>query len=229
MQEKLNQFEENKVQNLVPRPKNHSVIETKWVFRNKLNEDGIIIRNKEYLVAKGYDQEEGIDFDETFAPVARLEAIRILLSFACYMNFKLYQMDVKSIFLNNNISEKVHVEQSLVFENYKLPNRVFKLEKALYGLKQAPRAWYEKLSNFLIKNELVRGNVDKTLFNLRKSSKILIVQIYVDDIIFGATNEDLCIEFSKLMQSEFEMSMMRELTFFLGLQIKQSSEDIFIR
>ena len=104
--------------------------------------------------------------------------------------------------------------------NCKLSDHIFKLEKALYGLKQAPRAWYEKLSSFLIKNNHVRENIDKTLFILRKLSEILIVQIYVDDIIFGANNEDLCIEFSMLMQSEFEMNMMEELTFFLRLQIK---------
>ena len=137
-------------------------------------------------------------------------------------------MDVKSTFLNENISEEVYVEQPPWFENYKLSNHIFKLEKALYGLKQAPRAWYKKLSSFLIKNNLIRKNIDKILFILRKSSKILIVQIYVDDIIFGATNEDLCLEFSKLVQSEFEMSMMEELTFFIRLKIKQSSEDIFI-
>ena len=159
----------------------------------------MIIRNKARLVAKGYNQEERIDFDETFAPVVRLEAIRILLSFACYMNFKLYQIDVKSTFLNDNISEKVYVDQPPRFENYKLPDHVFKLKKALYDLKQASRAWYEKLSSFLIKNNLIRKNIDKTLFILRKSSEILIVQIYVDDIIFGATNEDLYLEFSKLM------------------------------
>ena len=126
-------------------------------------------------------------------------------------------MDVKITFLNGNISEEVYVEQRPGFENYVLPDHVFKLENALYGLKQAPRAWYKKLSTFLIKNNLIRGNVDKILFILRKSSEILIVQIYVDDIIFGATNEDLYLEFSKLMHSEFEMSMMEELIFFFEL------------
>ena len=111
MQEKLNQFERNKVWNLVPRPNNCSIIGTKWVFRNKLNEHGNVTRNKARLVAQGYNQEEGIDFDETFAPVARLEAIRILCAYACFMNFKLYQMDVKSTFLNGILSEEVYVEQ----------------------------------------------------------------------------------------------------------------------
>ena len=228
MQEELNQFTRNNVWTLVERPKDHSVIGSKWVFRNKLDENGIVIRNKARLVAKGYNQEEGIDFDETFAPVARLEAIRLLLAFACHMNFNLFQMDVKSAFLNGFINEEVYVEQPPGFEDHEFSNHVFKLHKALYGLKQAPRAWYDRLSKFLIENDFARGNVDKTLFLKRKDKDLLVVQIYVDDIIFGATNDSLCQEFAKLMQGEFEMSMMGELNFFLGLQIKQCKEGIFI-
>ena len=228
MQEELNQFERNKVWNLVEKPSDYPIVGTKWVFRNKLDENGTIVRNKARLVAKGYSQEEGIDYDETYAPVARLEAIRILLAFACFNNFKLYQMDVKSAFLNGFINEEVYVEQPPGFENPHFPDHVFKLSKALYGLKQAPRAWYERLSKFLIEKGFNRGNVDKTLFIKVKNKDILIIQVYVDDIIFGATNESLCQEFSKLMQGEFEMSMMGELTFFLGLQIKQTQDGIFI-
>ena len=140
MQEELNQFERNKVWTLVPKPKHHPIIGAKWVFRNKMNEQGVITRNKARLVAKGYNQEEGIDYDETYAPVARLEAIRMLLAFASFMNFKLYQMDVKSAFLNGFIEEEVYVEQPPGFENFEFSNHVFKLSKALYGLKQALRA-----------------------------------------------------------------------------------------
>ena len=168
MHEELNQFERNKVWTLVDRPTDHPIIGTKWVYRNKLDEQGNIIRNKARLVAKGYNQEEGIDFDETYAPVARLEAIRLLLVFACYINFKLFQMDVKSAFLNGFISEQVFVEQPPGFENHAFPNHVFKLNKALYGLKQAPRAWYDRLSTFLIENDFSRDNVDKTLFIKKK-------------------------------------------------------------
>jgi hypothetical protein len=125
---------------LVERPKNYNVIGTKWVFRNKQNEDGIVVRNKASLVPQGYTQVEGLDFGETFAPVARLEAIRILLAYACSHNIKLYQMDVKSAFLNGKINELVFVEQPPSFEDSMKPNHVFKLSKALYGLKQAPRA-----------------------------------------------------------------------------------------
>ncbi|GMI84085.1 hypothetical protein HRI_002077800 [Hibiscus trionum] len=228
MQEELNQFERSKVWTLVERPNDQSTIGTKWVFRNKLDESGNIVRNKARLVAQGYTQEEGIDFDETYAPVARMEAIRMLLAFACYHNFKLFQMDVKSAFLNGFINEEVYVEQPPGFEDLKFPNHVFKLTKALYGLKQAPRAWYERLSNFLIEKGFEKGKVDTTLFIKRYNNDILVVQIYVDDIIFGSTNECYCKEFSKLMQGEFEMSMMGELSFFLGLQIKQRKDGTFI-
>ena len=228
MQEELNQFERNNVWKLVEKPENYPIIGTKWVFKNKLDEHGIIIRNKARLVAKGYNQEEGIDYEETYAPVARLEAIRMLLAYASIMNFKLYQMDVKSAFLNGLIQEEVYVEQPPGFEIPDKPNHVYKLQKALYGLKQAPRAWYERLSNFLLEKEFSRGKVDTTLFIKRKHNDILLVQIYVDDIIFGSTNDSLCKEFSLDMQSEFEMSMMGELKYFLGLQIKQTQEGIFI-
>jgi len=228
MQEELNQFERNQVWKLVDRPNDHPIIGTKWVFRNKLDEHGIVIRNKARLVPKGYNQEKGIDYEETYALVARLEAIRMLLVFASIMDFKLYQMDIKSAFLNGFIQEEVYVDQPPGFENSDLSNHVFKLKKALYGLKQAPRAWYERLSRFLLEKGFTRGKVDTTLFIKRKMHDILLVQIYIDDIIFGATNDSLCKEFSNDMQSEFEMSMMGELNFFLGLQIKQTKNGIFI-
>ena len=146
MQEELNQFERNKVWKLVSKPKNRTIIGTKWVYRNKMEEAGIIKRNKTILVAKGYSQQEGIDFDETYAPVARLEAIRIFLAFATHANFKVYQMDVKSAFLNEELEEEVYVQQPPGFEDPNFPNFVYILLKALYGLKQAPKAWYETLS-----------------------------------------------------------------------------------
>ena len=193
-----------------------------------LEDLGTIVRNKARLVVKGYNQQEGIDYDETFAPVARLEAIRILIAFAAHMNFKLFQMDVKTTFLNGYLKEEVFVEQPLGFEDALFPNHVYKLDKALYGLKQAPRAWYERLSNFLMENGYKRGTVDKTLFIKTRGTDLLVVQIYVDDILFGVTNQMLCNEFADLMQSEFEMSMMGELGFFLGLQIQQTDEGIMI-
>ncbi|KAK2428124.1 putative mitochondrial protein [Trifolium repens] len=228
MKEELMQFERNEVWNLVPTPPNHSTIGTRWVFRNKLDENGKVIRNKARLVAQGYNQQEGIYYDETFAPVARLEAIRILLAYASHKCFKLFQMDVKSAFLNGFLNEEVYVHQPPGFKDEHKPNHVFKLTKALYGFKQAPRAWYERLSTFLLDNGFSRGKIDTTLFIKTNKQDLLIVQVYVDDIIFGATNEKMCEEFSNLMQSELEMSIMGELKFFLGLQIKQQDDGIFI-
>ncbi|GJW06291.1 retrovirus-related pol polyprotein from transposon TNT 1-94 [Tanacetum coccineum] len=180
------------------------------------------------LVAKGYRQEEGIDYDETFAPVARLEAIRIFLAYASYMVFIVYQMDVKSAFLNGKISEEVYVEQPPGFESTDYPNYVCKLNKALYGLKRAPRAWYETLSKFLTEHKFIRGTIDNTLFTYKTQSDVIIVQIVVDDIIFGSTSVKLSKQFPKLMTTKYEMSMMGKLTYFLGFQIKQDSKGISI-
>ncbi|GJT18525.1 retrovirus-related pol polyprotein from transposon TNT 1-94 [Tanacetum coccineum] len=198
IQEELNQFIANDVWELVPQPRNMTIIGTKWVFRNKLDEI-----------------------------VARLKSIRILLAYACAIDFKLFQMDVKSAFLNGFINEEVYVGQPPGFIDFEKPDHVYKLKKALYGLKQAPKAWYDRLKAFLIKHEYKMGMVDNTLFTKKKSLNLIIVQIYVDDIIFGSTYQDMCDEFSKIMHDEFEMSMMGELNFFLGLQIKQMEDGIF--
>jgi hypothetical protein len=191
------------------------------VWKNKEGENGEVVRNKSRLVAQGYSQ-EGIDYAETFAPVARLEAIRILLAFSVAKGFKLYQMDVKSAFLNGFLEEEVFVKQPLGFESAKFPHEVYRLRKALYGLKQAPRAWYGRLRGFLFSKGFEMDKVDKTLFLLRQGDDILIVQVYVDDIVFGGSSHFLVVRFAKDMSKEFEMSMMGELQFFLVLQIKQA-------
>src|SRR3954468_23942021 len=228
MQEELNQFTRNDVWDLVPRPKGFYIIGTKWVFRNKHSEKGEVVRNKAKLVAQGYSQQEGIDYTETFAPVARLESIRLLISFAIQNNITLYQMDVKSAFSNDYIDEEVYVHQPPGFEDSKSPEHVFKLKKLLYGLKQAPRAWYERLSSFLLDNGFTRGQVDTTLFCKTFKNDILICQIYVDDIIFGTSNATHGKEFAESMQAEFEMSMMGELKYFLGIQINQTSDGTYV-
>ncbi|GJX44546.1 retrovirus-related pol polyprotein from transposon TNT 1-94 [Tanacetum coccineum] len=204
-------------------------IEDENIRTSDLDETCVVLRNKAQIVAHGttYNQQEGIDYDETYAPVARLESIRILLAYACALDFKLFQMDVKSAFLNGFINEEVYVAQPPGFIDFEKPDHVYKLKKALYGLKQAPKAWYDRLKAFLIKHEYKMGMVDNTLFTKKKSSNLIIVQIYVDDIIFGSTCQDMCDEFAKIMHDEFEMSMMGELNFFLGLQIKQMEDGIF--
>ncbi|GJT80378.1 ribonuclease H-like domain-containing protein [Tanacetum coccineum] len=228
MQEELLQFKLQKVWILMDLPKGHRAIGTKWVYRNKKDERGIVIRNKARLVAQGHTQEEGIDYDEVFAPVARIEAIRLFLAYASYMGFMVYQMDVKSAFLYGQIDEEVYVCQPTGFEDPDHPDKVYKVVKALYGLHQAPRAWYDTLANYLLSNNFQRGKIDQTLFIKRQKGHILLVQIYVDDIIFGSTKKELCDEFEKLMKDKFQMSSMGELTFFLGLQIQQKKKGIFI-
>ena len=164
MHEELNNFKRNKVWTLVKKPKEcRNVIGTKWIFKNKQDEFGNVVRNKARLVAQGFSQVEGIDFGETYAPVARLESIRILLAYASHHNFKLQQMDVKSAFLNGPLHEEVYVKQPPGFEDLNFPNHVYKLDKALYGLKQAPRAWYEHLKELLIDHGFDVGLIDPTL------------------------------------------------------------------
>ncbi|GJT48060.1 putative ribonuclease H-like domain-containing protein [Tanacetum coccineum] len=228
MQEELLQFKIQKVWTLVDLPYGKKAIGTKWVYRNKKDERGIIVRNKSRLVAQGYKQEEGIDYDEVFAPVARVEAIMLFLAFASFMNFLVYQMDVKSVFLYDTIEEEVYVSQPPGFVDLKFLEKVYKVKKALYGLHQAPGALYETISTYLLDNGFHRGQIDKTLFIKRVKGDILLVHVYVDDIIFGSTKKSLCTCFEQIMHKRFQMISMGELTFFLGLQVKHKENGIFI-
>jgi hypothetical protein len=227
MQEELNNFERNQVWTLAERPKTN-VTGTKWVFHNKQDENGVVTRNKARLVSQGFTQVEGLGFEEIYATVARLEIIRMLLAYVIHHNFKLYQMDVKSAFLNGPIQELVYVEQPPGFKDPKFPNYVYKLQKELYGLKQAPRAWYECLKEFLLKQGFEIGKANPTLFTHKVGKDIFVCQIYIDDIIFGSTNHKFCGKFSRIMTMRFDMSMMGELKFFLGFQIKQVKDGTFI-
>nr|GEV55357.1 hypothetical protein [Tanacetum cinerariifolium] len=202
MQEELLQFKMQKVWVLVDLPKGKKAIGLKRVFRNKKDERGIVIKNKARLVAHGHTQEEGIDYEEVFAPVARIEAIRLFLAYASVMGFMVYQMDVKNAFLYGTIEEEVYVCQPLGFEDHDYLDKAYKVVKALYGLHQAPRAC--------------------------KKRDILLVQVYVDAIIFGSTNKELRKAFKKSMKDKFWISSLGELTFFLGLQVKQKNDGIFI-
>nr|GEW11264.1 hypothetical protein [Tanacetum cinerariifolium] len=228
IQEELLQFKIQKVWVLVDLPKGKRDIGTKWVFRNKKDERGIVVRNKARLVVQGHTQEEDIDYEEGFTPVARIEAIRLFLAYASFIGFIVYQMDVKSSFLYETIEEKVYVCQPPGFEDLDFPDKVYKVVKALYELHQAPRAWYETLSNYLLENGFQRGKIDQTLFIKREKCDILPIQVYVDDIIFGYTNKDLCKVFEKLMKDKFQMSSMGELTLFFSLQVKKKPDGIFI-
>ncbi|GJT63058.1 putative ribonuclease H-like domain-containing protein [Tanacetum coccineum] len=201
MQEEMQQFINQQVWKLVPLPAGKHAIGTKWILKNKRDARGIVVRNKARLVAQGHRQEEGIDYDE---------------------------LDVKSAFLYGEIEEEVYVTQPKGFEDPYFPKHVYRVVKALYGLHQAPRAWYARLSAFLLQHNYRRGTIDKTLFIKKDSRDILLVQVYVDDIIFGSTNKAWCDDFEVLMKGEFEMSAMGEMNFFLGLQVKQLPDGIFI-
>ncbi|GJS16213.1 retrovirus-related pol polyprotein from transposon TNT 1-94 [Tanacetum coccineum] len=198
------------------------------IYMVKTDESGRVLKNKARLVAQGFRQEEGIDFEESFAPVARIEAIRIFVAYAAHKNMIIYQIDVKTDFLNGELKEEVYISQPEGFVDQDNPSHVYKLKKALYGLKQAPRAWYDMLSSFFISQQFSKGAVDPTLFTRHTENDILLVQIYVDDIIFSSTNTAMCDEFANQMTNKFKMSMMGKMSFFLGLQISQSPRGIFI-
>ncbi|GJU45406.1 retrovirus-related pol polyprotein from transposon TNT 1-94 [Tanacetum coccineum] len=195
MQDELNQFERLQVWELIPRPEGKNIIALKWLWKNKCDAENIVVQNKTRLVAKGYRQEEGIDFEESFAPVARLEAVQMFIAYAAHKNITIFQMDVKTDFLNGPLKEEVYVNQPEGFIDPEFPDHVYMLKKAQYGLKQAPRAWYDKLSSFLIEHGFAK---------------------------------DFSKRFANLMKNNFEMSMMGELKFFLGLQVHQSPRGIFI-
>nr|GEU36598.1 retrovirus-related Pol polyprotein from transposon TNT 1-94 [Tanacetum cinerariifolium] len=186
MQEELLQLQIQKVWILIDLPFGNKAIKTKWVYRNKKDERGVVVRNKARLVAQGHRQEKGIDYDEKY------------------------------------------VSQPPGFVDPKFPNKVYKVVKALYGLHQDPRAWYATLSTFLEKSGYRRGAIDKTLFIKQDKKDIMLVQVYVDDIIFGSIKKSWCNEFKELMKNRFQMSSVGELTFFLGLQVKQKEDGIFI-
>nr|GEW06698.1 retrovirus-related Pol polyprotein from transposon TNT 1-94 [Tanacetum cinerariifolium] len=228
MQEELLQFKRLDVWVLVPAPDNISPLTLKWLFKNKHDEEQMVIRNKPRLVVRGYRQEEGINFEESFTPVARMEAIRIFLAYAAHKSFTVFQMDVKTAFLHGSLEEDMYVCQPKGFIDANHPSHVYKLKKALYGLKQAPMAWYDELSTFLLQNHFFKGTIDPTLFIRHFQDDILVVQVYVDDIIFGSTHPRYIQLVSELMKSRFEMSMMGEMMFFLGLQVNQSFCGIFI-
>ena len=228
MDEQLEQIEKNNNWELVPRPKDKNVIGTKWIFKNKLIENGDVIRNKARLVCKGYAQQEGIDFEENFVPVARLEAIRMFLALSSFQKFKVFQLDVKSAFLNGDLDEEVYIEQPDGFILGNDPKLVCRLKKALHGLKQALRAWYYWLDKYLHQQGFIKRSTNSNLYIKIDNDKLLIHVLYVDDIIFGSNEEDMSQNFALVMQKEFLMFVLGELTYFLGLQVQQNKDNIFL-
>ncbi|GJR64835.1 retrovirus-related pol polyprotein from transposon TNT 1-94 [Tanacetum coccineum] len=228
MQEELHQFDRLQVWELVDKPFGKNVIKLKWLWKNKKDEDQTVIRNKARLIAKGYAQEEGTDMQTSQENGLNQTNTDTRTDIVQKSRKSSSMMDVKTAFLNGPLKEEVYVAQPDGFVDPDHPDKVYRLRKALYGLKQAPRAWYDELSKFLISKGFTKGIIDPTLFTIKYGEDILLVQIYVDDIIFGSTNPKFSKRFEKLMHGRFEMSLMGEMKFFLGLQIHQSPRGIFI-
>ncbi|KAI5322684.1 hypothetical protein L3X38_031756 [Prunus dulcis] len=229
MKDELNMIEKNKTWELVDRPMEKPVIGVKWVFKTKLNLDGSVQKNKARLVAKGYSQKPGVDYNETFAPVARLDTIRTLIALAAEKGWQLYQLDVKSAFLNGILEEEVYVDQPEGFVVKGSESKVYKLHKALYGLKQAPRAWYSEIDGYFAECGFTKSQSEATLYvKARGSENILIVSIYVDDIVYTGNDLEMLEDFKKDMKEKYEMTDLGLLHHFLGMGVIQTPTSIFI-
>ena len=229
MKEEMQAIERNQTWELVDLPNDKSPIGLKWVFRTKFNTDGSVQKHKARLVVKGYAQQQGVDFDETFSPVARFETVRVLLALSAHLNWPVYQFDVKSAFLNGELEEEVYVQQPEGFVVRDNEDKVYRLKKALYGLKQAPRAWYKRVDSYFLQHGFVRSENEPTLY-VKKSDNgdFLVVCIYVDDMIYMGSSQKLVFEFKSCMMSEFEMSDLGNLQYFLGLEVQQVDDGIFV-
>ncbi|KAI5344111.1 hypothetical protein L3X38_011988 [Prunus dulcis] len=228
MEAEITMIEKNNTWELVNRPFDKPIIGVKWIYKTKLNLDGSVQKNKARLVAKGYSQKPGIDFNETFAPVARLDTVRTLVAVAAQRNWNLFQLDVKSAFLNGVLNEEVYVDQPSGFVMQGSEDKVYKLKKALYGLKQAPRAWYDEINSYFIKTGFYRSPSEATLYTKMSTSGILIVSLYVDDIIYTGSSKEIMAAFKDDMMRQYEMTDLGLLHHFLGLGVLQTDSCIFL-
>eukprot|EP00253_Pinus_taeda_P008999 PITA_08999 len=228
MDEEMNSIERNNTWELVELPKGKEVIGVKWVYKTKCNAEGKIERHKARLVVKGYKRQYGRDYEETFAPVARMEIVRAVPSIVAQNKWKVYQMDVTSTFLNGVLIEEVYIEQPLGYEKKGQEHKVCRLKKALYGRKQAPRAWYSRIDSCLLENEFAKCEGEPTVYIKEKDGKISIVVLYVGDVIFTRNDDYLIKNFKTVMKEEFEMTDMGLLRYFLGIEVDQNENRIFI-
>jgi hypothetical protein len=229
MQEEIAAIEKNNTWQLVEKPNDKEPIGVKWVYKLKHNPDGSIQRAKARLVVKGYAQQPGIDYSETFAPVARLDTVRTIIAVAAQKGWNLYQLDVKSAFLNGELKEEVYVQQPQGFETPGQEEKVYKLKKALYGLKQAPRAWYSEIDGYFVQQGFIKSQSEPTLYVKRQGKNdILLVALYVDDLVYTSNNEKLIENFKIEMMKKYEMSDLGLLHHFLGIEVYQEKSGIFI-
>ncbi|CAJ2639700.1 unnamed protein product [Trifolium pratense] len=228
MEEEMSMIQKNKTWELVDKPEDRNIIGVKWVFRTKLNADCSINKYKARLVVKGYAQIFGVDYSDTFAPVSRLDTIRLVLAIAAQKGWKVFQLDVKSAFLNGDLQEEIYVEQPEGFAVQGGEDKVYLLKKALYGLKQAPRAWYSKINDHLLSIGFEKSLSESTLYVKHKGKNSLIISLYVDDLLVTGDDTRLVEEFKQEMMQAFEMTDLGLMTFFLGIEIKQNENDVFI-
>ena len=203
-------------------------IDTKWVYKTKFNSDGSVERHKARLVAKGFTQKYGIDYEETFAPVAIQETIRMLISLAAHKKWSIHHMDVKSVFLNGYLEEEVYVEKPQGFEVEGKENNVYKLKKTLYGLKQALRAWYARIDGYFQENGFQRSKSDPTFYYKQEGIDIQIISLYVDDLLYMGSSSKMNDTFKVAMMNEFEMKDLGIMKYFLGMEVYQIKDEIFI-
>jgi hypothetical protein len=228
MNEEMISIEKNQIWKLVDLPKEKKAVGLKWVFKIKYNEYGSIQKHKGRIVAKGYSQQPGVDFTETFALVARMETIRIVLVLSAQLQLQVFQLVVKSAFLDDELQEEVYVQQPPGYELKGKEDKVYRLHKALYGLKQAPRAWNHKIDLYLHQNGFSRSQSEPSLYIKKKGEDFLMVCLYVDDLIYTGTSKDMVAEFKTAMMKEFEMPDLGLMRYFLGIQAKQFPGKIFI-
>lgn len=229
MEEELESIERNNTWELVDHSNGKKVIGLKWVYKTKLDSEGKVQKFKARLVAKGYTQQSGVDFDEVFAPVARMETMRVLFALAAQLDWPVYHFDVKSAFLNGVLQEEVYVEQPVGYEVKGSKGKVLKLKKALYGLRQAPRAWYARIDAYLLQQGFVRSVNEHTLYKrLDEENNVLLMSIYVDDIVYMSSSQRMVQVFKEEMQETFEMTDLGILNHFLGIEVRQSKAGIFI-
>ncbi|KAK9074991.1 hypothetical protein SSX86_003310 [Deinandra increscens subsp. villosa] len=226
MRVELDAIEKNKTWSLTPLPNNQKAIGLKWVFKLKKDANGKVIRHKARLVAKGYVQLKGVDFDDAFAPVARMETVRVILAMAATNGWLVHHLDVKSAFLNGELQEEVYVCQPDGFEVKGKENHVYKLHKALYGLKQAPRAWNYKLDKTLKELGFSKCTHEPAVYMIKKSGSVLLLGVYVDDIILTGSREKDVEMFKEKMKASFDMSDMGLLSYYLGIEVKQEKGEI---
>jgi len=228
MEEEMSMIQKNKTWDLVDRPVGRKVIGVKWIYRRKLNKENFINKYKARLVVKGYAQIFGVGYSDTFAPVARLDIIRLLLAIAAQKGWKVFQLDVKSTFLNGVLQEEIYMEWQAGFVMQGEEDKVYLLQKALYGLKQAPRAWYNIIDDHLLNLGFVKSLSEATLYIKLKDNDVLIMSFYVDDLLITGSNELLIEEFKQDMMHVFEMTDLGLMTYFLGMEVKQSKNEVFI-